>query len=1001
MIIDDPTSRSAHSARRAGQRRLANSGAAVLGELPALATVVVARPQVQRSVAEAFSRAAVVEIVAGAGCGKTTAAALHAETRSGPVTWLTLHPGVAAADLQQALSQVEAGSDGRATPLVVIDDAEALADSPAAAAVLAAFARTSAGGVDLLILTTCHLGTVTGDLILRGRCEVVMAGDLRLTLDDAEALVARLRPAEPVSAAEVVAQCGGWIAGAVLLIRFGGPAGLPESPVLVAYVESQIVDTLPLDEQDLLLAGALLDRVTRHDSAGLLGTHGESVFFALRGRGRPMLSAQDDALVYSPLLRRCLREILPRRRSARLSEIRRRFAFHLAAAGRLDEVADWCAAADEPQLAVAALEHGLRSLGDPAAVVDRVEHWSQVIGESRLLTSDLLTACVLRGLHARRGFDRAVPLIRQLEAEGRMDDIVAADPGIVGVVLWTLHSRPNEAEHYAQDHRDDHGADAVRFMLAATSGIEPAVPPLATAWGNLAPVVHWGMLWQGRCDEIAAAADGPDADDNPNVALAAAWSGRTELAERAFERIDPAGRDRPHVVFVRAALEIARGGNEAAQQILRARARDARRTGAESAYEVLAAWAALQAGAPEVATALRYGLIEMDGGERRAISEWARLVLGLALLELDEPADAAVVLDPAVTSMRRARRHLLLPAAIHALAEARLRLGDESAAAAVLADLRQRSVEGGSYWTREARRRCARLRDGKLLGPSTADCLPVPEQRLPDEPVNPARPATAAQDRQPAVVEFLPFHEPPLIVVDGVESSGRRMKVVELIADLAQHPDGVERSRLQERLFPEVGRSRGGNHFRQIVFRLRELTGVRLERHHPTIVAWPDAVKLAAADLRFEEQVLRARQVAEPTEAHMRRLRDALDLAPGIYLPGSDLEWVQERRTYLSVLFEEAVTKLLWWAVAAGDVELVRSYGARVLEFNPFSEEIYGLLIRAEHLAGNRAAAMAIFQRAHSALGELGLEPGTELRRLVQLPPRPVSARATPGPASR
>ncbi|MQY31589.1 bacterial transcriptional activator domain-containing protein [Nocardia aurantia] len=998
MIIEDRAPGSLRTRQRANQIRLANAGATVLGELPALATVVVARPRVEHAITEAFARAGVVEIVAGSGCGKTTAAVLHAEGRRGPVTWLTLPPVLSAADLGRVLDGcLSEPENACATGLVVIDNAEAVDGDPAATAVLADFLRRAGAVVDVLILTTRHLGGATADLVLRGLCEVVMAEQLRLTGDDAAALIERLRPAEPIGADAVVAQSGGWIAGAVLLIRFGGAAGSAQSPVLVAYVESQIVDALPLDEQDLLLAGALLDRVTRHDSAGLLGAHGESVFFGLRGRGLPMIAAADDALVYSPLLRRCLREIVPRRRSQRMADIRRRFAFHLAVASRFDEVVDWCAAAEEPSLAVEALEYGVRSLGDPGAVADRVERWSASIGESRLLTSDLLTACVLRALHARRGFDRAVPLIHQLEADGRMDDVVAADPGIVGVVLWTLHSRPVEAEHYVRDHRDDHGADAVRFMLAATSGTEPALPPLATSWGNLAKVVHWGMLWQGRCDDIVAALDGPDAEDNPNVALAAAWNGRIDLAERAFERIVPTGRDRPHVVFVRAAMDIARGRTDEARRQLRAHALEARRTGAESTYEILAAWATLQAGAPEEATALRYGSLEMNGGERRAISEWARLVLGLALLDLDQPGDAAVILAPAVESMRRARRRLMLPAASYALAEAHVRLGAESTAAAVLADLRRSGIRGRGYWTTECLARCHHLRATRLLDPETAAPQAEPADNLPD----PMPAVIAVANRQPAVVEFLPFHEPPLIVVDGVETSGRRMKVVELIADLAQHPDGVERSRLQERLFPEVERSKGGNHFRQIVFRLRELTGVRLERHNPAVVAWPESVKLVALDRQFEDEVLRARAVAEPGEAHMRQLRDALDLAPGIYLPGSDLAWVEERRTYLSVLFEEAVTTLLWWAVEAGDVELVRGYGARVLEFNPFSEEIYGLLIRAEHLAGNRAAAMAIFQRAHSALGELGLEPGAELRRLVQLPPGAVNARATRGPASR
>jgi DNA-binding SARP family transcriptional activator len=694
-----------------------------------------------------------------------------------------------------------------------------------------------------------------------------------------------------------------------------------------------------------------------------------------------MIEVSDDTLTYAPLLRACLREILPRRRSGRLPELRRRFALHLSMAGRFDDAVDWCVGAGEPRLAVEVLEKGIRALPDPAPVAELVDRWIELIGEPYLLTGDVLTACVIRSLHARRRIDRAVTLIHQLEADGRMDDIVAADPGIVGVVLWTLHSRPGEAEQYARDHRDDHRADAVRFMLAATSGTEPALPPLSTRWANMAPVVHWGMLWQGRCGDIVAALDSPDADDNPNVVLAAIWSGRAGIAEQAWQRIPPERRARPHAVFARAALEIAGGEHVVARRMLRDGVEAARSTGGQNHYEILGAWAALKAGWPaEAAEALRPGLVEMDGVERRAITEWARLVLGLALLELDRPRDAVDVIGPAVESMRRARRHLILAAAGYALAEAHVRLDDIAAATATLADVRGRiGALGSSYWADEVLERCHRLRSGDLLNLSTARETAAP---------------ALATDREPGVVELRPFHEPPGIVVDGAESSARRMKVVELIADLALHPDGIDRVRLQERLFPEVGRSRGGNHFRQIIFRLRELTGVRLERRDPAVVSWPAGVSLVAADRTFEEAALRARAISTPSAEQIHALRAAVDLAPGVYLPGSDLAWVEQRRVYLSVLFEEAVTKLLWWAVESGDVEMVRRYGARALEYNPFSEEIYGLLMRAEHLGGNRVAAMAVYRRAHSALAELGLEPGPELRRLAQGAATPITARA-------
>ncbi|WP_094275867.1 BTAD domain-containing putative transcriptional regulator [Rhodococcus sp. OK302] len=980
----------------------------VLGEPPALAAVVIERANVENALVGAFSQAPAVELIAGAGSGKTTAAVLYANKRSNSVTWVTLTSELSAHELETELDRAvrESASaskeeddrrDAWHTALVVIDNAEIIADRPDIGFIVDELLQRIGSGPDVLLLTQRHLGAATGELILRGLCSVMTADDLLITKPDVVELARKLTPSRTVDSEAIVQKSVGWIAGAVLLMRFDCPMPTTVSPILVDYIESSVLDVLPTAGQDLLLAGALLGRITRHDSAGLLSTHGERIFAALRGSGLPMLRVEGDTLVYGPMLRACLLEILPRRYSTRLSELRRRFAFYLSNAGRFDDAVEWSMGAGEPQLAVEALEAGIRCAPDLAVFSDRVERWSGLIGESYVSNSDVLTACLLRALHARRSIERAVTLIHQLEEDSRMDNILAVDPGIIGIVLWTLHSRPGEAEHYAQGAQDNHRADAVRFMLAATSGIEPALPPLDTRWENMAPIVHWGMLWQGRCDDIVDSLGSLDSEDNPNVVLASLWTGRMDVAESALERIPEERSGRPHAEFARAAIAIAKGNCAEARQILRKNADEARRTGGQNHFEVLAAWATLKSGAPAEAAALRQSLIDMDGGERRAISEWARLVVGVALLELDHPNDAMMVLRPAVDSMCRARRHLMLPAAGYALAEAYVRMGDDVTAASVLADIRRRAgTHGSSYWAEEVLQKCPRLQGGMLLNQ-----LAVAEVHAEPEFPQFAASAGSTEDRQPFRVELLPFHEPPLIVVDGVGSSARRLKVVELIADLSQHPDGIERSRLQERLFPEVGRSKGGNHFRQIVFRLRELTGVRLERRNATVVAWPESVNLIAADRQFEAEVLRARTVSAPTDADMQVLREALDLAPGLYLPGSDLTWVEERRTYLSVLFEEAVTKLLWWAVEAGDIDLVRQYGARVLDFNPFSEEIYGLLIRAENLGGNRIAAMAIFQRAHAALGELGLEPGPDLRRLVQGGPGLLSDRASSGRASR
>src|SRR6185436_116856 len=105
----------------------------------------------------------------------------------------------------------------------------------------------------------------------------------------------------------------------------------------------------------------------------------------------------------------------------------------------------------------------------------------------------------------------------------------------------------------------------------------------------------------------------------------------------------------------------------------------------------------------------------------------------------------------------------------------------------------------------------------------------------------------------------------------------------------ANHPGGISRTELQLRLFPDVDRRRGGNHFRQVVFKLRELTGLSPVRPDASMVAWtPGAV---TSDAVLFEQLVESAKGLPPAEARPL-LKQALDLVTGTFLAGSDLQWV-------------------------------------------------------------------------------------------------------------
>ena len=89
-----------------------------------------------------------------------------------------------------------------------------------------------------------------------------------------------------------------------------------------------------------------------------------------------------------------------------------------------------------------------------------------------------------------------------------------------------------------------------------------------------------------------------------------------------------------------------------------------------------------------------------------------------------------------------------------------------------------------------------------------------------------------------------------------------------------------------------------------MAFKLRELAGISLDRPSPTTVAWPATHPLSSQDVEFERRVT---DLQHDRQLDVDRLRAAIDLSGGPFLPGSELPWVVERRTFLSVLYEESV----------------------------------------------------------------------------------------------
>jgi DNA-binding SARP family transcriptional activator len=963
---------------------------------PPLSRGLISRHRIRRRIGEAFESGGVVEVLAAAGWGKTTAARQYAAAQGRVVIWHTVgdHP---AGELHQ-LFRGDAFADTGRECLLVLDDAHRVLDDPAALGELQTLLAGAPATLNGLLVTREHLGHALREAVGEHGYSVLTEADLRLTAQEA----AELRSGRPGGAAmdvpEVLRQTGGWIAGAAMFAQFG-----PGSPrlydVLFEYIETEVVGPLTQAEQDFLRSTSILPQVTVEDARVLAGDSAEPAWLRLRGRILPLTQSTDSDLSYRAPLRAYLQDRLARADPGALPRLRARYLEHLVATERFDDAIAWCIGMGAVPQAVTLMERSVGRRYEKTPPWSDIAAWMEALGERTLLASDVLAGTVIRVLHHDRRIDEATSLILKLRDDGRMDGILAADPSLLPVVMWSLHRRPDDAFGFIRNARGgEYRIDAIGYMLAATGGIKPAEPPIAATWGEMATIVHWGMIWQGRLNEVIdSATESPDAfEDNANLVLAALWAGRPELASNAWDHVPEPRRRRAHAVFAEAAMRLAGGDHDGGLRLLREGMPAARRTMAAADFEVLIAYLTLKQGAARKAIDLLEARIpEILQRDRLAIAEWAQFILALAYLDSGEPAEAARLAAECTRTMQKAGRHLLLTAARRVHAEAALRLHDPELARSVLAGLppSEPGAPGSPYWEAEASRWCTASLDVKPADTPAAAAVGQARTRA-------AAPAHAAY--------LSTFGDPAVLAVDGKVNVLRRTKLAELVADLAVHGGATDRVALQLRMFPDADRRRAGNHFRQVLFKLRELAGITLDRPTAETVSWPAGITLTASDTEFEEQIRLL--LGDPAQAGLSqpgpiaagtaggdpaqagtdldRLRAVLDIASGVYLPASELDWVAERRNYLSLLYEEGVTFLLKWAFDNAHLDLIREYGARATRLNPYTEHLYLIMMRAEITWGQPSRARAIYRRAYDALRELGLEPSAEMRRFAQSPTR-------------
>lgn len=991
---------------------------------PGLAAGTVERPRVLAELDAAARDRQILVVVASAGSGKTTAVVQFVTERAGPVAWLTLsetddRPGRFVAYLGAALERIRPGtreqiSELLADGLSAEESAAALAEVVAPGATLviddlhhvearAPVLRTLRAFLDalpphaLVVLISRRLVRI--DLsrhALDGRLGAVSDEELTFRVDEIAALLAAQdRQADPE---EVAAATGGWAAGVVFDTQRGSRAHSVLSPTedpFFAYLGAEVMDALPPPLGAVVLRSGILEVVTPAGLRAVLGIQDADRIFASICRHHLPGTIEPDGLRYHPRFREFLRSRLGREHPDEIPELTARLARALVEDGQLEEAVDHLLAAGRIDEALSVMP-GAVPLVMQRGDWDKVLSWCATTGDERLAAAAPLRGAQIRSLMMGRHQEEVVALVSAMRASGEYARLAAMAPDVAAWAVWALHGSGEwrELAELVPVGDDSRRAQVMRhILLVGTSEAPP--PPLPDGELDRVQPLHVALesafYYRGRFGDVerlawAAAGRGPVTAALAEIYRIAALRARGELTEAraAFEATAPRIRASRFIEFwqaVEAELLFAEGDRERGLALLRT----ARQTSRSHLYRVAdrAVFSSLEGkmlvrmGAlPEAAELL--GMTRRWCRERglACFREWADTWLAAALLGLHDDARRPLeLLRDAVEGMQRAERRLELPAACVFLAEAEWRGGNEAGHDAAADAAYAAAVECGSLTPLlDALEVMPDVLARRLDAAGPADDNWRALARTAREPALRVAPAGA-------LLRVRTLGEPAL-ERDGAPIPQTSAKAVELAAALARAgAAGVPRARLISELFDD---SRdGANYLRQVIHRLRRRLPAEL-----AVVSAGGRLSLLPAEVVVvdDEQLewLLGRAGRAVGAERLELLTQALALARrGPYLAGVDGQGARHRREQLERLVNEATREYAQALLAAGRPGEAAFAARDLVRDEPYREDGWQLLMRAEAAAGNSSAAVPTFLECQRALAEVGLDPSPATRQLL------------------
>ena len=983
---------------------------------------LVARPRLDRLVRGLIDRHRIVLICATAGAGKSTTVAQAVGDGQRAVAWLSVDdtdvsPGRLLTYLEAALLQALPGMPAAATRalsagishpeaagllseavgerpvVVVLDDLERLGDERPSWAVIESLARYAPSQTRLVLLSRRAIPSAVCALPTSPPIASVLEADLAFTTEEATHALANLG-ATGVDAEAAVDAVAGWVTGVLFEAwrsaeHVTGVGG--EADPLHGYLSSHILDKLEPADRDFLIATSLIDEVTALNAEALGLTEAASHLRRLRAARLPVTwDGKGRSLRAHPRFREYLRDRLESKGSG---ELRRLLLAHgqlLSRDGHYEE-------ATEQFLRAGALEHALRSAEQSiVAVIERLdleiaERWLTSLAPVRQAETSALSTAELMLAVVSDDCRRGVRVADGLEACGERERLAAASDLAACVMGWAyLHvARLDDVAVVLAAARPGPGVDAVRYaawLLADLPEGGQPVPPEPTGttldvlpffvsyfFGRLSalaelPPTPWAESI-GRPIHIARARALGHTDEALALYRAALAAGDTSVVLRASigpEVLIDAG------LFDEARATIADG---------RALARASGSIGYQALNAVVAAKFALKVEQDPVAAQAVLDMLDRDPDARRftAIAAYLDVWYGLALLRRGEDKLALDRLRRAVEVMVAGDRILELPIAAVYLAEAEWRLGHEDAAdaAAELAMTTARR-QGSNHLLLQA------LADFPAVVSRRIDAQPRADSAWHDLGRALGAQGVTVLGHSTASVWLREFGDVALVVNDQ-EVKPRIAKTYQLLAYLcANEVRAIARDELLDCLFDGRADDSARAYLRQTVHQLRILLPDEVEvTSVDNQISVSPNVHMGSESVYFESAVAAAARL----QGH-ERLTATLDALAcydrGPYLAKANSIWVDNRRTHLADVANQARHEAAKLAFELGRFHDARELNAATLAANVYDEAAWQLRMRIAHAHGDLSGILDAFRGCERVLVELGTTPSRGTRALLE-----------------